>query len=76
MADHRMSDQLLSALSENTQLFGALSDELKAQFKTVVDSQVESLGLVTREEFDSLRLSLNRCIERMEQLERMLSEQG
>ena len=75
MTDNRISDQLLSAIGENTQLFASVSDELKAQLKIVLDSQVDKLGLVTREEFDTIRLSLNRSIERIEQLENKLNQE-
>lgn len=69
MAPEQLSEQLLKAFEQNTQLFSSLSDELKFQLKTVVDSQVESMGLITREEFDAMRISLDRALARIESLE-------
>lgn len=69
MAPDQFSEQLLKALEQNTKLFSSLGNELKFQLKTVVDSQVENMGLVTREEFDAMRASLDRALSRIENLE-------
>lgn len=74
MLPNEISEQLIKAFEQNSQLFSSLSDELKFQFKAVIDSQVENLGLVTREEFDALRLSLDRALARVAKLEVELNQ--
>ena len=74
MKPDQIGDRLLQAIEQNSQLFASLSDELKAQVKTLIDAQVESLGLVTRDEFDALRKSVDRAIEKANQLEADLSD--
>ena len=70
MSPDQLDERLLNAFEQNAQIFSSLSDELRCQIKTIIDSQAESLGLVTREEFDALRISLNRALARVESLEK------
>jgi len=76
MTDSQLSDRLLEALQQNIQLFSSLNDELKSQIKTLIDAQVESLGLVTRDEFEAMRISLDRSISRVEKLEAQLKNEA
>lgn len=63
------SERFFQALEQNSQLFSSLSDEVKFQLKTVIEGQIENFNLVTREEFDALRISLDRALARIEKLE-------
>ena len=76
MSPDQFSERLFMALQQNTQLFSSLSEELKFQLKTVIDSQIENMGLVTREEFDAIRTSLDRALARVEKLEHELNQKN
>lgn len=53
---------------------GILRDELKANFKAVLQSQLAELDLVSREEFDATREVLAHARARLDELEQRVAE--
>lgn len=69
MAQDQISQRLIEAFEQNSILFDSLSEELREHFRVLITSQVEKLGLVSREEFDALRASLDKADARITELE-------
>jgi len=63
---------LFSAFQEAAKVAESLHDEAKFQTKTALQGQLEKLDVVTREEFDATLASLERALQRVEQLEALL----
>lgn len=52
---------------------GPIRDELRANFRTVLQSQLARLDLVPREEFDAARDMLTHTREKLDELERQVA---
>lgn len=74
MNRNTLGETLMSSLQENIELFGSLGEEVRFQAKTTLQSQLEKMDLVTREEFDATSASLQRAMQRIEELEAKIAE--
>ncbi len=74
MTETRPGEQLTRLLEQGSPLVASLGEEVKAQFRALLESQIGQLGLITREEFDALRTSLERAAVRIEELETKLED--
>ncbi|MBC6429202.1 MAG: accessory factor UbiK family protein [Cellvibrionales bacterium] len=73
MSADRLSDQLADILQQSSPLFASLKTEARDQLRTLLDAQIEQMGLITRAEFDALRASLDRANDRLAKLEAQLA---
>ena len=75
MIDAKKIDDLARKLSDSVpQQFKTAKDEFSKQFKEVLQSQLAKLDLITREEFDAQTKVLQRTREKLELLEKKVSE--
>ena len=72
MPFHNPTEILLNSLSKNADMLEQITQETKEQLHAFSESQLNKLGVVSREEFDALRRSLNRAMLRIEELEKRL----
>lgn len=73
MTNSNFAERILNTLQESAPIIDDMSQELRQQVKALIDSQIEKSGLVSREEFDALRVSLNRANDRLAKLEKEIS---
>lgn len=64
-----LGEKLFASLQENIKLFESLGDEVQLQTKTALQSQLNRMDLVTREEFDATLSALEKALGRVEELE-------
>jgi BMFP domain-containing protein YqiC len=68
-------DELARQLAESVpQNLRSVGEDLQRNFKSLLQSGLERMDLVTREEFDVQRAVLERTREKLEKLERQLAE--
>lgn len=72
MSTLKIGDMLISLVENNAELAESIGSETKFQLKSLLESQIEKLELVTREEFDASQASLERALKRIEELEHQI----
>lgn len=72
MPTNTISNQILEALEQGNQIISSLGSEARQQFQAIVEDQLNQLDVVSRSEFDALKMSLNRANQRIEELEAQL----
>jgi len=72
MATNTISNQLLEALEQGSQIISSLGSEARQQFQAIMEDQLNQMDVVSRSEFDALKNALNRANQRIEELESQL----
>ncbi len=72
MATNTISNQLLEALEQGSQIISSLGSEAKEQFQAIMEDQLNQMDVVSRIEFDALKTALSRANERIKELESQL----
>ena len=72
MPTNTISNQILEALEQGSQIISSLGSEARQQFQAIVEDQLNQMDVVSRSEFDALNNALNRANQRIEELESQL----
>ena len=72
MSIPKIGEILAKALEDNVAIAESMTAEAKFQIKTTLQSQIEKMELVTKQEFEASRAALDRALKRVEQLEHKL----
>ena len=74
MNTEKPHESLFTAFENGLKAFESMGDEFRDQAKTLFQSQLNKMDLVTREEFDATLRSLERATERIEALEKQIAD--
>ena len=66
-----LTQKLSSALPESAQ---SLKSDLENNFRAILESSLQQMNMVSREEFDAQSALLERTLEKLDQLEQQLKE--
>tara|TARA_R110002073_G_scaffold103184_1_gene233597 strand:- start:914 stop:1147 length:234 start_codon:yes stop_codon:yes gene_type:complete len=72
MPTNTISSQILEALEQGNQIISSMGNEARQQFQAIIEDQLNQLDVVSRIEFDTLKMSLDRANQRIEELEETL----
>jgi BMFP domain-containing protein YqiC len=72
MPTNTISQQILEALEQGSQVVSSLGEEAKQQMEALLEAQLNQMDVVSRAEFDALRTTLDRATRRIEELEKQL----
>ena len=72
MSIPKIGEILAKALEDNVAIAESMTAEAKFQIKTTLQSQIEKMELVTKQEFEASQAALDRALKRVEQLEHKL----
>jgi BMFP domain-containing protein YqiC len=72
MPTNTISNQILEALEQGSQIISSLGSEARQQFQAIVEDQLNQMDVVSRSEFDALKTALSRANERIKELESKL----
>ena len=69
MTRPKFGDSMFQLLEDNLAVADSIGAELRFQVKTVLQSQIEKMDLVTKQEFDVSQAALEKALQRIEELE-------